>query len=174
MENADTDSLIKGYSTFADEARNLDPNYSPDSVNIDGWEATRNAGKKLFPKISIILCFRPLVLGIKDYIRRDKSLLNRIKDKLWSIDHGESKRQFAQRLRRFWEWSTAQILPEKVHSKIEKAKAHSHQFQQAYNYDHCYRTSNQIDRLMNYQDRILDQMQYFHGSIDSARLFLRA
>jgi hypothetical protein len=174
VENADSDSLIKGYSTFANEARNLDPNYSPDSVNLDGWEATRNAWKKLFPKISIILCFLHIVLGIKDYIRRDKSLLKTIKDKLWFIYHGESKRQFAQRLRRFWEWSTQQIFPEKVHSKIEKAKANSHQFQQAYNYEHCYRTSNQIDRLMNYQDRILDQMQYFHGSINSARLFLRA
>ena len=27
---------------------------------------------------------------------------------------------------------------------------------------------------MNYQDRILYQMQYFHGSMNSARLFLRA
>ena len=62
VEKADSDSLIQGYSTFAEEVRNLEPNYSPDSVNIDGWEATRNAWKKLFPKISIILCFLHLVL----------------------------------------------------------------------------------------------------------------
>ncbi|MGK7894132.1 MAG: hypothetical protein AB4372_11035 [Xenococcus sp. (in: cyanobacteria)] len=174
VENADSDSLIKGYSTFADEAHNIDPNYSPDSVNIDPWSATRNAWKTLFPKISIILRFRPLVLGIKNYLRRDQSLLKTIEKKLWSIYHGESKRQFSQRLRRFWEWSTAQILPEKVHEKINKARSNSHQFQLGYNSPDCYGISNQIDRLMNYQDRILYQMQYFHGSMDSACLFLRA
>ncbi len=174
VKNADSDSLIKGYSTFADEAKNLDPKYSPDSVNLDGWSATRNAWKTLFPKISIILCFLHLVLGIKDYLRRDQSLLKTLKEKLWSIYHSGSKRQFSQRLRRFWEWSTAQILPEKVQDKINKAKANSHQFQLGYNSPDCYRTSNQIDRLMNYQDRILYQIQYFHGTIESARLFLRA
>ena len=95
-------------------------------------------------------------------------------DKLWNIYQGSNKRQFSQRLRRFWEWSRKQILPSKVRSKIEKAKANSFQYQQGYNYEKCYRTSNQIDRLMNYQDRILYQIQYFHGSINSARLFLRA
>jgi len=31
-----------------------------------------------------------------------------------------------------------------------------------------------FDRLMNYQDRLLYNMQYFHGTKDSARLQLRA
>ncbi|EAM51252.1 hypothetical protein CwatDRAFT_4432 [Crocosphaera watsonii WH 8501] len=44
----------------------------------------------------------------------------------------------------------------------------------AYEMPGCYRTSNQIDRLMNYQDRILDDMQYFHGTIEAARLQMRA
>ena len=174
VENSDSDSLIKGYSTFANEAKNLDPNDSPGSVNLDGWPATPNAWKTIFPQISIILCFLHLVLGIKDYLRRDQSILKTIQEKLWSIYHGESKRQFSQRLRRFWEWSKAQTLPEKVHQKINKARANSHQFQFGYNDPDCDRTSNQIDRLMNYQERILYQMQYFHGSMDSARLFLRA
>lgn len=174
VKNADTDSLTKGYSTFASEVNNIDPNYAPLSVNTDGWEPTQNAWKKLFPNISLILCFLHLIIGIKDHIRRDKILLKNLGDKLWNIYKGSNKRQFSQRLRRFWEWSMKEILPSKVRSKIEKAKANSHQYQQGYNYERCYRTSNQIDRLMNYQDRILYQMQYFHGSIDSARLFLRA
>ncbi len=32
VKNADTDSLTKGYSTFASEVNNIDPNYSPLSV----------------------------------------------------------------------------------------------------------------------------------------------
>lgn len=85
-----------------------------------------------------------------------------------------NKRQFAQRFRRFYEWSLSQTIPDKVRSKIEKAKINILQYQQAYCDQNSYRTSNQIDRLMNYQDRVLYQIQYFHRSIDSARLFLRA
>ena len=35
-------------------------------------------------------------------------------------------------------------------------------------------TSKALDRLMNYQDRLLYSMQYFHGTWQSARLQLRA
>lgn len=31
-----------------------------------------------------------------------------------------------------------------------------------------------LERLMNYQSRMLYNMQYFHGTLDSARLLLRA
>jgi hypothetical protein len=31
-----------------------------------------------------------------------------------------------------------------------------------------------LDRLMNYQDRILYAMQYLHGNKESARLYVRA
>ncbi|MEL4896567.1 hypothetical protein [Crocosphaera sp. Alani8] len=146
VKNADTDSLTKGYSTFASEVSNIDPNYSPLSVNTDGWEATQNAWKNLFPNVSLVLCFLHLIIGIKDHIRRDKVLSKKITDKLWKIYKGANKRQFSQRLRRFWEWSMKEIMPSKVRSKIEKAKANSHQYQQGYNYSKCYRTSNQIDR----------------------------
>lgn len=43
-----------------------------------------------------------------------------------------------------------------------------------YDFPDAYRTSNALDRLMNYQDRLLYNMQYFHGTKDSARLQLRA
>ncbi len=174
VESADTVSLTKGYGTFAEEVANLDPNYVPVSVNTDGWEATQKAWRKLFPNISLILCFLHLVLGITDHMRREKSLLKTIKSKLWWVYQGLNKRQFAQRFRRFYEWSLSQTLPDKVRSKIEKAKANILQYQQAYSDKNSYRTSNQIDRLMNYQDRVLYQIQYFHRSLDSARLFLRA
>jgi hypothetical protein len=36
------------------------------------------------------------------------------------------------------------------------------------------RTSNQVDRLINYQDRILYAMQYCHGTLAAARQEIRA
>ncbi len=174
VEQADTISLIEGYKTFADESRNLDPNYAPVSVNTDGWDATQKAWQILFPNISVILCFLHFILGIRDHIRRDKALLKIMKSKLWRVYQGINKKEFAQRFRRFYEWSLKQTLPDTVRSKIEKAKANYLEYRQAYEQDGCYRTSNQIDRLMNYQERILYQIQYFHRSMDSAKLFLRA
>jgi hypothetical protein len=53
-------------------------------------------------------------------------------------------------------------------------KGKSQQFQVAYDYPEAARTSNMIDRLMNHQDRLLFNMQYFHGSEESARQYLRA
>ncbi len=174
VEQADTISLTEGYKTFADEARNLEPNYSPLSVNTDGWEATQQAWRTLFPNISVILCFLHFILGIRDHIRRDKPFLKSMKSKLWRIYQGSNKKEFSQRFRRFYEWSLKQMLPNTVRSKIEKAKTNYLQYRQAYEQDGCYRTSNQIDRLMNYQESILYSMQYFHGSIGSARRYLRA
>lgn len=36
------------------------------------------------------------------------------------------------------------------------------------------RTSNPVDRLMNYPDHVLYSMQSFHGTLDAAIQFLRA
>ena len=44
----------------------------------------------------------------------------------------------------------------------------------AFSYPQAYRTSNALDRLMNYQDRILYSIQYFHGHATSALLYLRS
>ncbi len=47
-------------------------------------------------------------------------------------------------------------------------------FKRAYHHPAAYRTSNALDRLMNYQDRLLYAMQYFHGTPASATLYVRA
>jgi len=48
-QGADSAALSKGYGVFAEEARNLDPDYQGGTVNIDGWGATRKAWEMRFP-----------------------------------------------------------------------------------------------------------------------------
>jgi hypothetical protein len=48
------------------------------------------------------------------------------------------------------------------------------QFKLAYDFPEAARTTNGIDRLMDYQDRVLYQMRYFHGTRNSARVAARA
>lgn len=94
--------------------------------------------------------------------------------RLWRAYKAPTKRQFSQRLRRIREWAQVKVEPETVQQKLLNLKAKSTKFQVAYDFPDAYRTSNTLDRLMNYQDRVLYNMQYFHGTKDSARLQLRA
>lgn len=174
VESAGEADLKKGYQVFRDEARNLQPDYSPDTVNTDGWDATQNAWKALFPLITILLCFLHFVLNIKNRCRSDKNLLNLLQDKIWSVYHAENRASFAQRLRRLREWASPQEMALTVKEKVLDLCAHAADFKKAFDHPGAYRTSNALDRLMDYQDRLLYTMQYFHGTAESACLYVRA
>lgn len=79
-----------------------------------------------------------------------------------------------ERLRRLREWATVKVKQQTVRQKLLNLRPKSVKFQAAYDHPNAYRTSNMLDRLMNYQDRLLYNMQYFHDTKDSARLQLRA
>jgi hypothetical protein len=175
VATASSQDLRDGYQTFQSEALNLNPDYQPQTVNTDGWPETQMAWRTLFPSICLVLCFLHSVLGIERHLRRSQVLLRQIHTKLWNLFQAVSKRQFAQRLRRFQAWAT----PERVESpivqdKIKTLKDKAPQFQVAFDFPSAYRTSNALDRLMNHQDRYLYAMQYFHGTLESARLQMRA
>ena len=173
-QNADGEGLKKAYGVFAQEAQTHDSDYQPLTVTTDGWEATRSAWSQLFPGICLILCFLHEVLKIRDICRSKGSLLKQIEDKLWNTYHGASKRQFAQRLRRLLQWARAASLPERLMQKLRRIRDKSHLFQKAFDFPKAYRTSNQVDRPMNYLERLLYTMQYFHGRTEAAELSVRS
>ena len=57
VEAADTVTLERGYGACAKEAKALVPAYQARSVCTDGWEATRQAWRQLFPKITWCCAF---------------------------------------------------------------------------------------------------------------------
>jgi len=69
-QSAGTEDLEVAYGVFAHEARELNPDYEPQTVNTDGWEATQNAWKNLFSGITLILCFLHTILSIDDVAPR--------------------------------------------------------------------------------------------------------
>jgi hypothetical protein len=71
-------------------------------------------------------------------------------------------RQFGQRLRRLQEWAAKQEISATLSQKIQGLTQKAARFKLTFEIPQAYRTSNQVDRLMNYQDRILYAMQYFH------------
>jgi hypothetical protein len=63
---AGQDVLQKAYGVFNQEAQTMKPDYSPDTVNTDGWLPTRNTWKHLFPTITTLMCFRHVFISIRD------------------------------------------------------------------------------------------------------------
>jgi hypothetical protein len=53
----DTANLTEAYQHFKDEAQQLNPEYQPETVKTDGWEATQKVWRSLFPLVLIIECF---------------------------------------------------------------------------------------------------------------------
>jgi hypothetical protein len=49
--SADTEGLTEAYGHFKQEAQHLQPGYQPETVNTDGWSATQNAWRALFPAV---------------------------------------------------------------------------------------------------------------------------
>lgn len=168
---ADTTTLEAGYGEFAQEAQALVPDYHPRSVCTDGWQATREAWRRLFPKITLVLCFLHSVLKIKDRCRG--ALRHQVLERAWHVYHAATKRQFAQRLRRLGEW-TQRHLSGAVAEMVQKMCHRRADFTPAYDCPRAHRTSNAVDRLLNYQDRLLYAMRYCHATTASARLAVRA
>ena len=175
-ESADAAALSQAYGEFQQEALEFDPTYQAESVNLDGWESSAIAWATLFPGIAIVLCFLHIVLGVQQRCRRLGELFQAVTEKLWHLYHSENLRQFSQRLRRLNEWAEnpENNVPDPVRQKLSRLKEKASQFKIAFQIPGAARTSNQVDRLMNYQDRILYGMQYFHGTLEAARQALRA
>ena len=172
-EDASTDAFTKAYGHFKEETLDLNPDYKVETVNTDGFESTRAAWKNLFPGVTLILCFLHAFLKICDRCRRYKELLCAVKDKVWGVYHAKTLPQFSQRIRRLREWATT-LADSPVKEKLIDLCNKAPEFKKTFEYPDAYRTSNALDRLMNYQDRMLYCMQYFHGTWANALLYLRS
>jgi hypothetical protein len=102
---------------------------------------------------------------------RTSEVFKVVSEKLWHLYRSLDRRQFSQRLRRLLEWTkqSENGLPEKAQQKLLNLPTKAAQLNVTFDLPHAYRTSNQVDRLINYQDRILCAMQHFHGTINAAK-----
>ena len=116
------------------------------------------------------------MLAIQQRCRRQGGLFHIVTDRLWQLYHSLNRQQFAQRLRRLTEWAKNPHtdLPDALRQKLLGMKAKAASFKVTFDLPQAARTSNSVDRLMNYQDRLLYAMQYFHGTLATANQAVRA
>jgi hypothetical protein len=172
--DAGDSELQKAYGVFKNEAQCIKPSYTPDTVNIDGWKATRNAWSSLFASIVIICCFLHVFIKIRDRAKKKfHDIFTTVSSKLWDCYHADSKSKFSQRTRRLHEWCKKNKVPDVILNPIAKRRNHITDYCIAYDHPDAYRTSNMLDRLMQRMDRHLFSTQYFHGSMEAAELSIR-
>jgi hypothetical protein len=64
-------ALTGAYDDFKYEAQCLNPEYSPRTVNTDGWQWTQNAWTTLFPYTVLIACFLHVYIKIRDRSKKN-------------------------------------------------------------------------------------------------------
>lgn len=170
-ENATGAILKQAYGEFATETAAVFPHYQPLSVCTDGWQATREAWRRLFPCITLVLCFLHSILKISE--RCTGELRHTVLAKAWHIYRATTKASFAQRTRRLREWSNHHLTGA-LARMVEKLCARKAAFLPAFDCPGARRTSNAVDRILNHFDRQLYAMFYFHRTQSAATLAVRA
>jgi hypothetical protein len=169
----DTPNLTEAYQHFKDEALQLAPQYQPETVNTDGWEATQKAWRSLFPLIILIECFLHAFIKIRERGKHLKDVFNQLAQKVWNVYHAMDANAFRSQATELLTWAesntTGYVLDavRKLCSKVDR-------FVLAYDYPLAHRTSNMLDRHMNLMDRWLFSSRFFHGHWTSAERSIRA
>jgi hypothetical protein len=169
----DTPNLTEAYQHFKDEARQLDPEYQPETVNTDGWEATQKAWRSLFPLIILLECFLHAFIKIRERGKHLKETFHQLSQKVWEVYHAVDANAFRAQAAELLTWAeshtTGYVLEavRKLCSKVDR-------FALAYDHPCAHRTSNMLDRHMNLMDRWLFSSRFFHGHWTSAERSIRA
>ena len=157
--SASEEALTPAYGEFVREARELRPDYAPESVNTDGWGGTRNAFLAWFPKIALILCFLHGFLKIRDRCRKAHDLHRRV----WDVYRAKTAAEFRLLMTQLQSWCDTQTWPAPVGDMLAKLRAKADDYAMAYEHPDCHRTSNLVDRLMNRLTRLMYAGRGLHG-----------
>ena len=170
---ADEPGLEEAYGVFQKEALNVEPDYQPQTVNADGWSATRLAWEALFTGIVVLRCFLHGWLNIRKRGKHLKDTFWQVGEKVWNAFRAENRQSMTQRLRRLREWGRKNLTGP-VFQEVEKLCSRSQEYGQAYRHPGCHRTSNMLDRVMRSMNRYFDNGQHLHGSLPAANQRCRA
>lgn len=175
-QSADAEGLTAAYAIFKEEARQLNPDYKPESVNVDGWAATSKAWQTLFPTVTIILCFLHAFIKIRSRCKRLGDTYTQIKQQVWDIYHAPNRTDFLEGVATLQKWvmNNREQLTNYAIEAIDKLCQRADQYCLAFDHPTAYRTSNMLDRHMGLMARWLAGGRYFHGNLQVADLRTRA
>jgi hypothetical protein len=170
---AATENLTDAYQHFKAEAGQLKPDYTPKTVNTDGWAARQKAWLSLFAMIVIIECFLLAFLKSGERCRSLKATLNQVAEHLWEVYHAPDASTFRSLAEEMGQWAEQNTTG--YHQEaILKLCAKVERFGLAYDYRQAHRTSTRLDRHRECRARCLERARYFHGHWTSGECSVRA
>jgi len=172
-QTANAEDLQAAYEVFKQEAQDVQPDYRPRTVSVDGWAATHQAWLTLWPLVVLLRCFLHGWLNIRSRGKLSASF-RELSGKAWEAFAAPTRRCFAQRLRRLREWARGQDLTAWLLEQVEKLCGRSKEYGVAYEHPGGHRTSNMLDRLMRPMSRYLEDGQHLHGGEEACALHCRA
>jgi hypothetical protein len=172
-QTAGTEDLQAAYGVFKREARDVQPGYTPATVSVDGWASTHQAWLLLFPLVALLRCFLHGWLNARSRGKLNESF-GELSEKVWHAYHASSRRSFAQRMRRLWEWARAHVSGAWLLEQIQKMCGRSKEYAKAYEHPGGHRTSNMLDRVMRSMNRYFDSGQHLHRSAGACDRHVRA
>jgi hypothetical protein len=174
-EDAGEQSLTKAYGVFKKEVECIKPDYAPETINTDGWQATQNALKALFASVMLVCCFLHIYIKMRDRAKKKfKDVFNNASSKLWDCYKATTRQSFLKQVVNLVDWARDTSLPQAITAPINKLSANVESYAVAYDFPGAHRTSSMLDKLMQRMDRHLFAVKYFHGSsISSAELNIR-
>jgi len=165
----------KAYGVFKAECLNLDLNYNPLIINIDGYKSTRKAMDELFVSSACLCCFLHGYIKIRTHATKQYDAYQHlVADKVWHCYRAPNRLSFLQRMAHLKTWTQHTIPQGAFKSAILKLCEKAHAYALFYDFNQAQRTSNMIDRLMRFQERKLQSNQQFHGTLYSANQAVRA
>jgi hypothetical protein len=158
--SANDAELTNAYQAFADETREIDPDYTPATVNTDGWPSTQNAWKAIFPRTELIRCFLHGFLKIRERCHKAHVWHERV----WNVYRAQTAREFRAKMAAFRSWvERDRTIPAAVRDAMKKLWQRTDEYAKSYLHPGCRRTSNMVDRLMNGLYRKLYAQRGLHG-----------
>jgi hypothetical protein len=172
-QTAGADDLEEAYRAFKAEAEDVQPGYSPQTVSADGWAATHQAWLALFPLAVILRCFLHGWLAVRSRGKLSDGF-QALSERVWHAYHAPTRRCFAQRMRRLWEWARVSVTACWVLEQVGKLCARAKEYGLAYAHPGGHRTSNMLDRVMRSMNRYFEDCQHLHGAEQACERHCRA
>jgi hypothetical protein len=171
-DGCDETALTAAYGAFRQETQDVEPGYAPETVNTDGWQATRLAWVALFPVVAVLRCFLHGWLSIRDGCKKHP-LFATLSEKVWHAYHATDRRTFSQRLRRVREWAR-RALSGDILARALRLCGRLGEYGLAYAHPGGHRTSVMLDRVMRSMSGYFVGCQHLHGSAEATRRHTRA
>ncbi len=161
--------LVHAYDVFAQDTTTLVTHFTSEMVKPDGWQPTQGEpSRRCFPMSpSSWVVFMPFKISVLAPRKLQEGLGAGEGARVTGL-RCDSRRTFAQRLRRLWAWTQPALpaSPMKRHTLERCEKRVQCSWSDTHRYAH--RTSSMMKCLMKFLDRVGCNGPYRHGTLVSA------